>query len=264
MAMGVVLVLACSGGGSGAQGPTADERLAKIERNVDEIRRDVADIKQMLARLASSLGHSTVDDAARKRIEGNERRVVAMLRSIAIAQRQFRDSAQVDQDSDGKGEFGWLGELAGRQPIRGRGNPTKSPFVAGVLGSKDGRGRATDSGYHYRVYLPTSGERAQPEGVDAATVVARDSDAQELRWCCYAWPESRGASGLRAFYVDQRGVLLTTDASRAPYSGSEREPPVDAALAAKAGTNANIEGELAGEAVGGPARDGNTWSAIPD
>ena len=39
----------------------------------------------------------------------NERGARRALESVARAQRQFRREAAVDQDSDGAGEFGWLG-----------------------------------------------------------------------------------------------------------------------------------------------------------
>ena len=35
-----------------------------------------------------------------------------------------------------------------------------------------------------------------------------DSDNCEILWACYAWPETQGSTGNRAFFINQEGDLL--------------------------------------------------------
>ena len=179
------------------------------------------------------------------RISANENAAIATLRSIASAQAQLQSSSAIDTDADGGGEYGYFGELAGSAPLRsfapaapaaptlagGLLTPSilPTPFSAvtapGALG-----GNVVRSGYVFRMYLPaaTAGggivgvAETGAVGVGGATVGAGmpDSDNCEILWACYAWPETAGSTGNRAFFINQEGDLLQClNNTGAIYSG---------------------------------------------
>lgn len=52
------------------------------------------------------------------------------------------------------GEYGWLGELSGCDQCRGSNlKMHTSPFIAAILGVKDGAGRSQKSGFYFRLFL---------------------------------------------------------------------------------------------------------------
>ncbi|MHC5018944.1 MAG: hypothetical protein ACYTGX_02295, partial [Planctomycetota bacterium] len=187
----------------------------------------------------------------------NESAAIGALRSLAVAQEQFKQQNVVDQDQDGMGEYGFLGELAGVDACRGSGlKMNTAPFIAAILGVKDGNGIAQKSGYHFRVFLPGA-EGTLPEGAGAAKADEGAADAQETRWCAYAWPVQKGLSGNRVFFVNNAGEVYATMAMRNPYSGAEMAPEANAAYEKE--TGANLDGGVGLAAAGLRSNDGNTW-----
>lgn len=167
----------------------------------------------------------------------------------------------MDQDGDGLGESGWLGELAGVDSIRVSGNRiSTAPFIAQCFGVKDERGCATRKGYLFRMWLPTGSGRArgearvEPAGVDDPA----DADHQERRFACYAWPVERGRTGRRAFVVTHHGEVFATAADVRAYSGSDPMPIADSAFSG--GPNPlNLDGALGSPVETTACRDGNVW-----
>jgi hypothetical protein len=187
----------------------------------------------------------------------NESAAIGALRSLATAQEQFKQQNVVDQDADGMGEYGFLGELAGVDACRVSGlKMSTSPFIAAILGVKDGNGIAQKSGYHFRVFLPGA-EGPLAEGASAAKADEGAADAQETRWCAYAWPVQKGLSGNRVFFVNNAGEVYATMAMRNPYSGAEMAPEANAAYEKE--TGANLDGGVGLAAAGLRSNDGNTW-----
>lgn len=165
------------------------------------------------------------------------------MRSIAAAQEQFRKGNIVDQDADGLGEFGWLGELAGTDPCRViRLKMSNSPFVAAILGIKDKHGNARKSGFYYRMYLqgpdgrwtgePCLADAQFPELADlpeAFHSAEKAADFNEQRWICYAWPNSHTHSGDEVFVVNEQGDVWVVQyeagvGDGGPYTGAIHRP----------------------------------------
>jgi hypothetical protein len=141
----------------------------------------------------------------------NEAAAIATLRALTSAQAQFQATAAADADGDGNGEYGTLAELAGVRPVRGSNVRLEPPVLTRALGELEedgcGGGVVSKSGYYYQVWLPAAG------GGALGNSHGREIDAElaELRWCAYAWPMDVGATGVRAFYVDQLGDVYATD-----------------------------------------------------
>ena len=168
----------------------------------------------------------------------NESSAIGSLRSLATAQAQFHSDRRVDQDGNGVGEFGWLGELAGTEAVRGGGPQLNaSPYIAAILGTRDSLGIAQKAGYCFAMFLRDPDGEWQPEPVGPSGTEPPDTDpdaaeAQEREWICYAWPQVRGQTGNRAFMADQRGEVWQTPNTAASqcYSGPNHGPSPDAAV----------------------------------
>ena len=202
---------------------------------------------------------------SRSRVGTNESSAIGALRSLATSQAQFQSQCIVDQDADGVGEFGTLGELAGTSPCRVSGQQMNAtPFIAAILGVCDQNGVAQKSGYHFVVYLPTAKGPARRESggtFGAATLDAVDADAnaQEVRWCAYAWPAMPGQSGNRVFFVNQAGDVYTSPATITRYGGASGAPRPDAAFDVNGTAPDNLDAEVGMAAAGLQAGDGNVW-----
>jgi hypothetical protein len=151
------------------------------------------------------------------RVAANEAATAATLKSgIFVAQVQFQAGGYVDQDEDGRGEYGNLAELSGRVPL--------GSFPAGNLRLLAGPLAAGDivNGYHYRIDLPDTagGAIAQAAGPRVAAPAA--ADAQETAWIAYAWPVSR-ENGRRMYAIGADGQVRSL-----PWDGAE--PAWSAAL----------------------------------
>lgn len=159
-----------------------------------------------------------------------ERAAVAALQQVARAQRQLLDSAAIDTDGDGRGEHGYLGELAGGARLRidpaGRlgyailTEPLLPTELAAVQGAA-----AEAAGYLVQLYLPGPGGswiRENDDGGGAGCGV--DADAAERAFRAYAWP-ARADSGARAFCVDERGSVFAHDNADGRYLGREQPVP---------------------------------------
>ena len=198
----------------------------------------------------------------RSKIGTNETSAIGSLRSLTTAQEQFKQQVLCDQDGDGMGEYGWLGELAGIDAIRVSLNKVStSPFIAAVLGVKDANGRSQKSGYYYQVFLPAGAGTALAETSSAAASNSADADPQEVRWVAYAWPNTRNQSGVRTFYASHAGEVYASPANVAAsqYSGTSPVPAANAALDNSNTSSINLEGGIGLGAAGLTAVDTNTW-----
>jgi len=196
----------------------------------------------------------------------NERSAVQSLRAIAAAETQAHDSAVIDTDGDGIGEFGYLAELAGRVALRSS-SPSgiRKLFPALLpreLGELNESGAVETSGYFVALVLPGARERDRTPGlpeVAGGNWIAGgplpQADAAERLWCAYAWPVEAGVSGTRAFFVDQEDrVLQAADG----YGGAGNAPAFDAAYAE--GHFGDMQAPLPDPQ--GIANDGRAWTPI--
>jgi len=179
------------------------------------------------------------------RISANESAAIATLRSIAAAQQQFQASAAIDTNADGGGEYGYFGELSGIDPMRvynggvgpaaaaaagGAADILDPPFLATAFGdvrTDSTNGAVTRQGYMFKIFLPgpnplgaaVSGFGEDPTGGGSAQIANIGSDNCEVFWCAYAWPETAGKTGTRAFFINQEGDVIQHDNRTVVYNG---------------------------------------------
>lgn len=160
------------------------------------------------------------------RRNANESAAIATLKNLASAQAQLQEAGAIDVDGDGRGEYGWLAELAGAVPLRAAPSQEsirlRPPLVSAAFAAvKDGGVRR--SGYVFAVFLPGVGgtwlgEAARGGGEGGGGNGGGgegrhvDADAAEHRWLAYAWPQVPGASGKRVFCRDENGCLWAASA----------------------------------------------------
>lgn len=131
---------------------------------------------------------------------------------IFPAEVQFQAGGYVDQDGDGRGEYGFLGELGGAATVaKGKTLKLVDEEVAG--GGKQG--------WSFTVHLPDGDGVAaeEPEEGQERTALPAAADRQERRFVAYAWPADSEHG--RMFALTQDGTLYV-----APYTGEE--PAFDA------------------------------------
>ena len=226
----------------------------------------------------------TIPRLLRARVASNEARAALMLRNLVAYETAFRADAVVDQDADGVGEYGLLGELATRRdPATGKLVGELIPRAAQkrlkaaylpedfATGGRapDADGCAATGGYVYRLCLAAkvgedksivAGDDHVLGGTETqAGPTLTDVDAIDLQQKCfvvYAWPVEAGVSGKRAFAITQAGKLVATDMAARLYSGrgplgAPNTPAADAAFTGEALVSPLADGK--------PGRDGNVW-----
>jgi prepilin-type N-terminal cleavage/methylation domain-containing protein len=212
---------------------------------------EVAITLAVLALLASM----AVPNYLGSRVASNEAAAVATLRSLVDAQAKFRLAAHVDRDGDGIGEYGTLGELAGRTPVPGEDEPLDLHLLPAVLGETGAEGRALCGNYWFAVHL------ADAEGHGLAstpdTRERMDPEFAEQRWTCIAWPTEHGVTGEHTYFVNEQGELRKNRTER--YSGTSRIPPSGAALVGGRGAHQITRGRIATNELGA---DGGVWLLV--
>lgn len=205
----------------------------------------------------------------------NETAAIATLRNLASCQAHIQASGKIDSDNDGIGEYGTFLELTGSVGVRkgpatgtpasadftAKGTPVNPPIMSKALSNVGPDGVVRKSGYCFRIYLPDSEnpsgfvhESGPADAVALAGGTGRVSvDMVETTWCAYAWPETLGASGSRAFFVNQAGDVVQSSNEKAQWAG-EKGPPGNAAF-----VGAGITGQVA---VGTAGRDGDVWKVV--
>jgi prepilin-type N-terminal cleavage/methylation domain-containing protein len=186
----------------------------------------------------------------------NERAAMATLRSISSAQTQFQASAKADEDNDGTGEFGGLGELSGVVPVRG-GSLKVPTDLSGAFRNVSAVGEVARAGYCFRMYLPLpdgTGQGENPGGGYPAGMLGED--LAEVIWCVYAWPANRGRTGQKVFFVNQMGDISMS--SNCDASGAAT-PLLTAGSAFLGGDGTHITGHMA---IGTVGQDGSFWRSV--
>ena len=190
------------------------------------------------------------------RLRGNEIAAISVLRNLCTSQSQFQRAAAADEDNDGYGEYGYMGEMTGKVLVRG-GTIRLPTDITQSMASVDTNGEVNRNGYMYRLYLPAPGgvgTREASFGGIAAGVL--EPDGSEVHWLIYAWPANYGNSGIRTFFMNQRGEMMTTEDQ--DYSGSN-DADVAAGMALLTTDPARMTGL---PAMGTTASDGNFWRPI--
>ena len=201
------------------------------------------------------------------RLVANESAAISTLRTLSTAQAQLQASSAIDCDSDGAGEFGYFGELAGAVGLREDdgsqaaqvGAEALDPAIlATALGFVDGSA-VRRSGYIFQMFLPDAGGVGTPEAAGGGMGVSIDPDQAEVFWCCYAWPMDAGSSGNRAFFLNQEGEILQFNNQSGAYSGAGGGPDWSAAFSP--GSD-DLGDEASNGALGIPGNDGNLWTSL--
>jgi hypothetical protein len=163
-------------------------------------------------------------------ISYSEIRAASRLRSICMGQLVFVGETVVDQDRDGKGEFGWLAEITAARPPRGSTTALQSAVVDRSLGETGPHaGVVVHEGYCFVLYLPDGKGGWERETAASPPSDPAMADAQEQDFRAYAWPEERGRTGWRSFAIDASGVLRATSLEDQKTYSSPLEIPHAAA-----------------------------------
>jgi hypothetical protein len=198
---------------------------------------------------------------------------VGSLKTIASSQALFKDARKVDQNGNGIGEYGLLGELCGELALRPAGtSPVSPPFISqefrihlpSIHGSQQGRSPATKS-YMFKIYLsnatatdPTLTGSDKELGGSATKGGPKASDGaiklQESHFVVYAWPREVNETGRRAFFVNEWGQVYATKMETRKYSGAN-SPSAEAAFIGPV-----FSGKLSSH--GTPGNDTNVWNPI--
>jgi hypothetical protein len=174
-------------------------------------------------------------------IAANEAAAIATMRTIAAAEARVKADVTIDTNGDGVGEYAYLAELAGAVAKRvsyggvpAAGNPAVDRIRPPLLGPAFGEisySSAVLAGYRFEMWLPGPTVAGRIWGVledftggKAAAPFPDPRNGAGL-WCCYAWPVRAGATGKRAFFINQEGELLecANDGPR-PFSGTHSTP----------------------------------------
>jgi len=201
----------------------------------------------------------SVPSLLRSRVAAQESSAVATLHTISAAEAEFVHAAEVDQDRDGFGEHGFLGELAGNADIRDAAGARKaSPSYLPVVLQTDANGNSVADGYCFRVYLPDGNNGAISEvgNTGPGSVDANAANDQEVGYVCYAWPAQNRRTGVRAFATDEEAEIYQTRMTVLAYDGMNSVPAANAIY-----TGAPCGSPLGVGAAGG-ANDGNMWLSV--
>ena len=214
------------------------------------------------------------------RLNANESAAIATLKNISSAQSQCQASGVIDTNANGQGEYGYFGELAGRVGVRDNtGNASTSLISPPVLSSAFGNiandtatTTVSRSGYNFQMFLPDSAAAGLAEGTGGGVTggTAPDASQAEVLWCCYAWPNVRGNSGNRTFFINQAGDVLATNANvtGVQYTGSTATGVVPAWSAAYFDSDGDGNVEMsdstapANTTTPGLGDDTNTWVVV--
>ena len=177
------------------------------------------------------------------RLNANESAAIATLKNITSAQAQCQASGAIDGNSNGAGEYGYFGELAGGVGVRAgtalavSADRLSPPVLSGAFANVSAS-VVVRSGFRYQLYLPDSLAVGQPEAATGGLgPTVCDSSMSEVLWCCYAWPSSFGNSGKRTFFVNQSGDVLSAKNLTTRYSGPANGPAYNAAFVLGGGNN---------------------------
>jgi len=212
------------------------------------------------------------------RTSATEVAAIGNLDTLIKAQYMFKESKEVDQDGDGVGEYGLLGEMAGDIIPRG-GKEMLSPkamfgYVFGT-GGRDGLdGCAVTQSYVYRLCLPkmehlngdiTSGDDKTLGGTRTIPGPVNQDlegvDHQETSFVIYAWPLVKGRSGNRAFVANEACLTFQTRMRAKTYQGRGEMGEVNVPAPEAAYRGAAYRSPLARD-EDERGNDGNTWRPI--
>ena len=190
------------------------------------------------------------------RLSANETSAIATLRTLVTAQAMFQKRGLADEDSDGAGEYGTLAEMSGAVTVRGGAATLVPPILSTAFRSINANGQMARNGYLYRVFLPDSNGLGVGEVAGGGAPAGIDAELSENTWCALAWPSNFETSGVRTFFVNQQGDIISS--ADETYSGPASPPSPGSAMSAPG----NVDSITGVVATGTTGRDGNLWLQV--
>jgi prepilin-type N-terminal cleavage/methylation domain-containing protein len=179
----------------------------------------------------------------RSRAAANEGATVGTLRTVATFQAVFRSQGEVDQNSNGVGEYALLGELSSELAMRPATNRIANPIYMSqqfYTGGNTGTGVASKCGFFYKIFLsnatpgdPTAtGTDKELGGSSTVGGPVPDPAAisqQETAYALYAWPMQFHVTGSRCFFSNQSAEIYFSKMDATTYDNLTPTPAADAA-----------------------------------
>ena len=188
-----------------------------------------------------------IPNLLRSKMAADESTTMSSMKTIATQQAIFRQQAEVDQNGNGAGEYGLLGEMAGELALRPGTTQIANPAyisqqyrTGGNGGVGASAGLAMKSGYWYRLFLSNAaggdmtlvGDDFALGGDTTTGGGAADPEAmglQESSFAVYAWPTELRSTGARAFFINEVGEVYGTKMTAVTYDGAAAKPNANAA-----------------------------------
>jgi hypothetical protein len=139
--------------------------------------------------------------------QDTEKRAIALLRTIVVAEDKMREKALIDPDKDGIGSAGSLSELTGRVALRNGARVDILPLYVKPTQFVEATGvtLVSHGAYLIKLCLPN-----RLHGFSAGEDVTEvDAEASETKFYAYAWPRSFGAgSPHTTYFIDAEERIL--------------------------------------------------------
>ena len=165
-----------------------------------------------------------------KKITENQKKALQLIYDLARAEIDFQEKCYVDQDNNGKGEFGLFQELSGFFPSRTEKIIT-NPLVSKEIGksAQQNSGIAKIDGYCFKLYLPSE-EGSLNDKIFPIQSNSKNAKLQEKHFIIYAWPEEYSTTGISIFCVNEFLNVIRAPNSIRKYSGASNAPNILAAF----------------------------------
>jgi len=197
-----------------------------------------------------------IPNLIKARMTATEGAAVGNLDTVVKAQAVFQVSNDLDQDTDGVGEYGVMRELAGETTLRLGPDPLEQPPLTAVF--RPATNTAKKSGYWFRCYVPGSDDNRLSAAVagdhDLGPGDPDTTDLQEVHFVLYAWPVRRGRTGVTCYAVSEQLDKYYSNAVSVRYNGTDDAPFAHAFFSTGSATFA--------DGIGGTGNDGNVWAPI--
>ena len=213
------------------------------------------------------IGAVGIPSLLRSRAVANESAMIGSLRTVAPFEAVFRQQAEVDQNANGTGEFGLLGELSSDLCLRPNTSRMAQPVYVSQqfrTGGNAGNGTASKSGYCYKIYFSNAAANDTATGSDndlggSPTMGGPSVDPlaisrQEQNYALYAWPMENRRTAYRCFFVNEQSEVCFSKMEVTTYDGLLSVPADKAAYLN--GTDV-FRGRIAAGATVG--NDSNHW-----
>jgi hypothetical protein len=215
--IGLLILLAPVGVASGAPQDDEKKRIEELEKQVAELTKRVKDLEEKVggAKKGPAPGPGTADPAAAA-VATNERAAVASLKSLVIAEMDFKKN---DRDGNGLHDF-WVGDVSSLYRYTNASKEIK--LIDKTLADADVVPLKTQN------LAPLKLEKPVPKAGYLFTVLSKYGDKEkteayhaggfrnEHKFGFAAYPAEYGKSGRATFVVGESGVIWKKDLAGKP------------------------------------------------